>query len=128
MWRLKILFLLALLIPACGSSPRPTNAPSAPANIPSASHAVTYQIEAASAKKVKITYQTADGSTQQEEVPTKWSKTLQVASGSFVYISAQIQTGGGRVSCIINIDGKPFKQAQSEGAFVIASCSGSVPK
>jgi len=34
---------------------------------------------------------------------------------------------GGSVTCRILVDGKVFREATSDGAYVIASCSGSVP-
>ena len=47
--------------------------------------------------------------------------------GAFVYISAQNQGESGSVKCRIEVDGVTLEQATSTGAYVIASCSGTVP-
>jgi hypothetical protein len=44
--------------------------------------------------------------------------------GTFVYISAQNQDTPGTISCEITADGVTIEQAESSGAYVIASCSG----
>lgn len=119
-----IYILYTAIAPVIVKTPSQTN-PQAPQT--AVSRTVIYKIEGATAKKISLTYQTADGSTQQEEVPTGWAKELKMSRGTFAYLSAQLNTDGGRVSCLITIDGKSFKQAESSGSFAIVSCSGVIP-
>lgn len=42
----------------------------------------------------------------------------------FVYMSVQNQTGAGSVTCTIKRNGQVYKQSTSNGAYVIATCSG----
>lgn len=48
-------------------------------------------------------------------------------SGDFVYISVQNDEQSARISCEIYIDGKLVHKTYSDGQYVIASCSGSIP-
>lgn len=47
--------------------------------------------------------------------------------GDFVYLSVQNDKQFAKISCQIYIDGKLAYQTYSEGQYVIASCSGSIP-
>ena len=47
--------------------------------------------------------------------------------GAFAYLSAQTQYRAGRIKVEILVGGTVWKQANSEGEYVIATCSGSVP-
>lgn len=49
------------------------------------------------------------------------------SSGDFVYLSVQNDKYLARIGCSIYIDGKLVYQTHSEGQYVIASCSGSIP-
>lgn len=51
----------------------------------------------------------------------------QLRRGTFVYISAQNEGDTGTVRCEILVDGVVVEEAESSGAYVIASCSGEVP-
>ena len=74
-----------------------------------------------------ITYNNQDGNTEQHDIRVReWSKTVTVRSGYFAYISAQIG-GNGKITCQIKLDGVVVESATSNGKYVIATCSGSVP-
>ena len=49
------------------------------------------------------------------------------AAGEFVYISVQNRNDSGSVTCTITIDNIELAEVRSSGAYVIASCDGSVP-
>lgn len=63
---------------------------------------------------------------QKNMVAVPWSLKFKGKTGKFVYISAQNQFSSGTVKCEILLDGKVVKEAESEGGYVIASCSGSI--
>lgn len=92
-------------------------------------HQIVYEY-AGSAGFVSLTYENAQGNTEQKgSVPNKSSISLGVIPcGSFVYISSQNQGDAGSVTCDIKADGHVIEHARSEGAYVIATCSGSVPR
>lgn len=52
--------------------------------------------------------------------------TLQASYGDFVYLSVQNDKMAARIGCEIYVDGTLVHKTQSEGQYVIASCSGSV--
>lgn len=79
------------------------------------------------AETVSITYENSDGGCSQEsDVSIPWSYSFTGESGDFVYISAQNQGETGSVTVTIKTDGDVFKQSTSEGAYVIATASGSL--
>jgi hypothetical protein len=118
------------------SSSDSANAP--PALISSAAEdcdkAIVYFVEG-TASAVSITVQNAEGNTEQASnraVPLSGARGegLRIGSmacGDFVYISAQNEGESGSVTCRIEADGEEIESATSEGAYVIASCSGTVP-
>jgi hypothetical protein len=72
-----------------------------------------------------ITYENSTGGTEQNTVTIPWtSPSWEVHDGDFLYISAQNNDELGSVTCEIRIDGIMVKQSKSEGAYVIATCSG----
>jgi hypothetical protein len=95
------------------------------------SHRVTYRVlptKGYDGLVADLTYENATGDTEQlGNVGLPWSKNMDVASETFLYISAQNQWEFGGVSCEIWVDGIKIKEANSKGAYVIASCSGSLP-
>jgi hypothetical protein len=48
-------------------------------------------------------------------------------SGDFVYLSARNNQEYGDVTCTIPVNGRVLQTVTSSGAYVIASCSGTVP-
>lgn len=47
--------------------------------------------------------------------------------GDFVYLAVQNDNMAARIGCEIHVDGRLVYQTYSQGQYVIASCSGSVP-
>ncbi len=78
------------------------------------------------ASRASLTYENETGGTEQHTVSIPWSEVMFVNEGDFAYISAQNKGERGSVECQILLNGKVWKQAKSSGAYVIASCSGSV--
>ena len=79
------------------------------------------------ADTVDVTYENSDGGTSQEsDVSVPWSYSFTGEPGDFVYISAQNQGQTGTVTVTIYTDGDVFKTSTSEGAYVIATASGSL--
>lgn len=108
-------------------SPTPTTA---------CKQAIKYHVEG-SARTVSITMQSRSGNMEQVSsvaLPMKSSAGTEglslgeVACGEFLYISAQNNGETGTVTCRITSNGVTIEEASSSGAFVIASCSGSVPR
>lgn len=91
----------------------------------SASHSVVYRIEG-TAKVASLTMTNAQGGTEQTRAFVPFTRFMDVNDGNFVYISAQNERGGDRLSCSISVDGAPFKQSTSLGRYAVADCSGIV--
>ncbi|RIK35109.1 MAG: hypothetical protein DCC58_20875 [Chloroflexi bacterium] len=89
---------------------------------------VTYRVEhSTSPSEMSLTYATDQGGTAQEDVRvSRWEKNYTMSRGDFAYISVQNGIDSGTVTCEILLDGRPWKKTTSSGAYVIASCSGSV--
>ena len=80
-----------------------------------------------SASTVSVTYTNRDGGTSQEsDVSIPWSYSFKGSPNDFVYISAQNQGESGSVTVTIYKNGSSFKTSTSDGAFVIATASGSL--
>jgi hypothetical protein len=95
-----------------------------------ASYQVTYRV-AGYKSSGSITYANAGGDTEMrgEEYfsdAQPWEKTFSAKPGAFVYVSVQNKKDYGVVSCAILLNGTVLKESRSEGAYVIASCSGSL--
>ena len=78
------------------------------------------------------TYEMPAGTAQKSGGPCNGSKSVIVdqrtaSPGDFVYLSIQNDEWSARIGCEIYIDEKLVYQTHSEGQYVIASCSGSVP-
>lgn len=84
---------------------------------------IEYEVSG-SAGSYSITAEAADGSTFQRDVGNGVVLDAWIKDGNFIYLSAQNNTGGGTVTCTIRKDGRVYKQTTSEGAYVIATCSG----
>jgi hypothetical protein len=105
-----IWFFFSVFCHGCSTSPR----------------SVTYRVDG-TARSASLTYQNAQGGTQQETVALPWEQPMTAQAGSFVYISAQNQGESGNVTVHIIVDGTEFKQSTARGAYAIASASGSCP-
>jgi hypothetical protein len=110
---------------ASGSSPRDyvpaaTRAPT--------TYEITYRVEKAA--RASVTYRNAQDNTEQKDIviyPNRpWQVSYTMEYGDFAYISAQNDDNYGGVTCKILVNGKVWQEASSEGAYVIAKCSGSV--
>jgi hypothetical protein len=92
------------------------------ASVFSNSHTVTYKVTG-SASSVDVTYNNAQGGTQQiSGASVPWSQTFTADSGAFLYL-AQNKSDSGTVETEIDVDGKPLKQSQYSGAYTIANVS-----
>jgi len=77
---------------------------------------------------VDVTYENGDGGTSQKSDDSlPWTYSFTGYSGDFIYISAQNQNDTGSVIATIYIDNEKYKSSTSEGAYVIATSSGSIP-
>lgn len=85
---------------------------------------VVYSI-GGTASSASLTLTNASGNTEQvESVTIPYQRTLTIPCGDFVYISAQNNGESGSVTCRITSDGASIETAESSGAYVIATCSG----
>lgn len=78
------------------------------------------------AYEVDVCYSNATGGTEMHTVYPPWSTRIFVRGGAFAYISAQNQRETGSVVVSILVDDRLWKEAQSTGAYKIASSSGRV--
>ncbi len=93
----------------------------------SSGYTVKYEVVGVSgSNKASVTYENAQDGTEQRDIMLPWSKTYTMERGTFAYISAQNDHEYGGVACRIYVDGVEWKHSESKGAYVIASCSGSV--
>jgi hypothetical protein len=76
------------------------------------------------AYSASLTYQNADGGTEQKDARLPWEWSFAAVSGQFVYISGQNAASSGSVTCAILLDHVVVKTSTSDGAYTIASCSG----
>lgn len=95
--------------------------PSTARNVPGM---VTYSV-GGTASRASLTIANESGGTEQFTVSIPWSKTFQVAPGSFLYLSAQNEGEFGTVTCKITSNGVVVQSANSSGAYTLAGCSGS---
>lgn len=131
-----ILIVLCLLGNVVNGDSKPsaeTVASSAPrVYVPRASYApatyeVTYSV-GGSTTAASLTYENEGGNAEQKaQVGVPWATTFRVESGAFLYVSAQNKNESGSITCEIKLDGAVIEQASSDGAYTIATCSGSAP-
>lgn len=76
------------------------------------------------ATTANLTMQTASRTTQQNGVGVPDAQHLTMASGGFLYISAQNQGGSGDITCRIEVNGIQVASNTASGAYAIASCDG----
>ncbi|MEV0993376.1 MmpS family transport accessory protein [Nonomuraea sp. NPDC050202] len=74
-----------------------------------------------------LTMETPSGTRQVADVELPAEETWLMHSGEFVYVSAQSKGETGSITCEIAVDGKVISRNESDGAYVIASCQGTVP-
>lgn len=87
---------------------------------------VVYTVEG-SGNQASLTYRNASGGTEQRTVNLPWEFSYTAESGHFTYVSAQVRDSGSRsIQCKITHDGATIEEANSEGEFVIAECSGTI--
>lgn len=82
-----------------------------------------------SAGSVSVTYTNSSGDTQQNS-SAQTNQTIElgsVPSGEFLYISVQNNSDHGRVACEIRKGDRVLAEAESSGAYVIATCDASAP-
>lgn len=94
---------------------------------PSPSNVVTYRWSG-TAGGVNVTMTNRQGNTEQASDRAN-DQELTIGSmrrGEFVYISVQNTGESGSVECEIEVDGTVIERASSTGAYVIATCSGTV--
>lgn len=80
---------------------------------------VLYEVTG-TASSAMVTYQTADGISQESGVTLPWSKSTAAHDGQFVSISAQNQGDSGAVIVTITRGDKTIRRSVSTGAYVIA--------
>jgi hypothetical protein len=88
-------------------------------------YSVKYEITG-STSSVSVTYQNAQGGSEQGDYKVPFNKSFSMSAGDFAYISAQNNNDKGDVTCKIFVNGNEWKESTSSGAYVIATCSGSV--
>jgi hypothetical protein len=75
-----------------------------------------------------ITYENSTGNTQQEDIINHaWEYTFTGHRDQFVYISAQAENEDATISAKIYYKGNLIEEATSNGDYVIATASGSLP-
>ena len=107
----------ALISSASASAPTPTPTFTS----------VVYEIRG-TADTVDITFNNDTGGTeQQSNIRVPYTISYEDFQDDFLYISAQNNGPTGSVIVTIKVNGETFKTSKSEGAYVIASASGSKP-
>ena len=89
---------------------------------PKTTQTITYRI-GGSATKALITYTTPSGQEQQNGASVPWKRSFKVKKDAFNMLTVTAQnSGGGTITCEIDVDGVKVKAAKSSGAYAIASC------
>jgi hypothetical protein len=123
---IAVVVLLALA--GCSSGGRSVSAPApargaAVAASPSISpdvHRVTFLIRG-TVSRTAVTYTTPDGRKHQDVVAPPWSRTFTVSAGQSIEMSAH-STGGGALTCALDVDGELVKSATSSGDSATVEC------
>ena len=90
-------------------------------------HRVQFQVEA-SGGFANITLQAGEDSISNPvTVTTPWSKTLQLASGTEVYLTASNPTQTGKITCNISLDRTDWKTDTTMAPKDGVACAGIVP-
>jgi len=92
----------------------------------SSSYSIKYEVGGNGTNRASLTYENQSSNTEQKsDAALPWSKSFTAESSQFLYVSAQNEKDSGTIWCKIYQDGKVIEQAESAGAYVIATCSGS---
>lgn len=81
---------------------------------------ITYQVTGASAT-ASVTYQDANGATNNERVSLPWQQSFTVDSGAYAHVAAKTDGGTGSLTCDILANGATWRHASGTGE---ASCGG----
>lgn len=84
-------------------------------------HSVMYKVTGSHG--LSITYTNQGSDTAQTKTYKTWDYSFSAKSGQFLYVSAQNEGDSGSVECEITVDGYTVKHTESQGGYVIASCS-----
>jgi hypothetical protein len=91
------------------------------------SHRVQFRVEASGAVAI-ITLQAGDVSiSEPTTVSAPWSKTIDIPSGTEVYLTALNPTQTGQLSCSITLDNNPWKSDTNSAPKDGVACAGIVP-
>lgn len=94
---------------------------------PAGSHRVQFHVEA-SGGFASITLDAGDASiSKPTTVTVPWSKTLQIPSGTTVYLTASNPTQTGKLTCTIKLDNKDWKTETTTAPKNGVACAGIVP-
>lgn len=96
--------------------------------VPAKPRTVVYRVTGVATQSASLTYENAQGGTEQREVDLPWTLSASMQPGAWAYISAQNQEDRGSVTAEIVVDGKVWKSSTSEGAYTIATASDRVPE
>ena len=94
---------------------------------PEDSHRVQFRVEA-SGGFAMITLQAGEDSiSKPTTVTTPWSKTIQIASGTEVYLTASNPTQTGKLTCTITLDKQDWKMETTIAPKDGVACAGIIP-
>ncbi len=87
------------------------------------SHVITYEVTG-SVSSAAVTMRNSSGDTEHRnyELPVRQIFTLK--DGDAAYVSAQIRSGSGNLTCSIYVDGKLWKTSTVDGDSPTVTCSG----
>jgi hypothetical protein len=91
------------------------------------SHRVQFRVEASGAVAI-ITLQAGDVSiSEPTTVSAPWARTMDISSGTEIYLTALNPTQTGQLSCSITLDKVPWKSDQTSAPKDGVACAGIVP-
>jgi hypothetical protein len=106
--------------PATDSSGAAPKAKAAKPKLPNGQHQIVYRV-GGTATKALITYTTPSGQEQQNGAHVPWKRSLKAKDFSMLSVTAQ-NSGGGTITCEIDVDGQVKKRSKSSGAYAVVSC------
>jgi hypothetical protein len=109
--------IFGILVSGCGGQSGEEKLPE--------TYSVTYSVTGLSTSSASITYENSTGGTSQETITLPWSKSLTFKRDAFLYISAQNKSNIGTVTVSIKANNITIKTSTSNGAYAIATASGS---
>lgn len=93
----------------------------------SSSHQIRFRVEASGGFAV-ITLKAGETSiSKPTTISTPWSKTLPLAPGTEVYLTASNPTQTGKITCTITLDNQPWKFETATAPKPGVACAGIVP-